>query len=184
VRGGYRRLYRSWRRGWRVAWLGWEMRRTRRHLRSQPAKRKLPRLSFKPHGAIESTTSLRTPHTRPQIRSTCRERVSPRSLAHGSMFRRVAQIPQRPKQTPRRARCGRFRRSRTIVFGPPSGVTTAGTPLARASRTTLPKVSVCDGRRRDHVRISLRQRFPAQNAGESARRNRSRSHASSPRDRR
>ncbi len=37
---------------------------------------------------------------------------------------------------------------RRMWAGPPLGVTMAGTPLARASRTTLPKVSVWEGKMR------------------------------------
>ena len=50
------------------------------------------------------------------------------------------------RQTPHRGRSRPVSPSRTMVAGPPSGVTIAGTPLASASRTTLPKVSVCEGK--------------------------------------
>jgi hypothetical protein len=41
--------------------------------------------------------------------------------------------------------------SRTIKRGPPASITTAGTPDASASCTTLPKVSVRDGNRKIEV---------------------------------
>jgi len=46
------------------------------------------------------------------------------------------------------AQVGQQEAERRMWAGPPSGVTMAGTPLARASRTTLPKVSVWEGKMR------------------------------------
>src|ERR1035441_7815290 len=70
--------------------------------------------------------------------------------------------------------------SRTIVFGPPSGVTIAGTPLAIASNTTFPNVSVCDGNtNRSILAYASESASPFSTPGISARGSRSRSQPSS-----